>query len=50
MILDKQADSVRLLVEIMQNLVLEIGITQEQYEIWTEMEMAEFFVLLQCRR
>jgi hypothetical protein len=39
-----------LVVEVTQNLVLEIGITQEQYEVWTEMEMAEFFVILQCRR
>ena len=37
-------------VEVTQNLVLEIGTTQEQYEIWTEMEMAELLVLLQCRR
>jgi hypothetical protein len=39
-----------LVVEVTQNLVLEIGITQEQYEVWTEMEMAEFFILLQCRK
>lgn len=37
-------------VEVTQNLVLEIGITQKQYGVWTEMEMAEFFVLLQCRK
>jgi hypothetical protein len=37
-------------VEVTQNLVLEIGTTQEQYEIWAEMEMAEFLVLLPCRR
>jgi len=36
--------------KVTQNLVREIGITQRQYEIWTEMEMAEFFVPLQCRR
>ncbi|KAN0119147.1 hypothetical protein V8E52_004594 [Russula decolorans] len=36
--------------KVTQNLALEIGITQEQYEVWTEMEMAEFFVLLQCRK
>jgi hypothetical protein len=50
MILDKQADSVRLLAEITQNLVLEISITQEQYEIWTVMEIVKFVILLQCRR
>ncbi|KAN0116420.1 hypothetical protein V8E52_005801 [Russula decolorans] len=43
MSLDKQTNS-------MYNLVLEIGTTQEQYEIWTEMEMAEFLILLPCRR
>jgi hypothetical protein len=37
-------------VEVTQNLVLEIGTTQEQYEIWTEMEMAELLILLPCRR
>ncbi|KAN0119148.1 hypothetical protein V8E52_004595 [Russula decolorans] len=36
--------------KVTQNLVLEIGTTQEQYEIWAEMEMAEFLILLPCRR
>lgn len=36
--------------KITRNLVLDIGTTQEQYEKWIEMEMAEFLVLLQCRR
>jgi len=35
--------------KVTRNLVLEIGITQKQYDIWAEMEMAEFFILLQCR-
>jgi len=35
--------------KVTQNLVLEIGITQKQYEIWAEMEMAEFLILVQCR-
>ncbi|KAI0280134.1 hypothetical protein BGY98DRAFT_372360 [Russula aff. rugulosa BPL654] len=39
-----------LIGKVTHNLVLEIGITREQYEVWTEMEMAEFFILLQCRR
>jgi hypothetical protein len=50
MSLDELTRCVSRVVEITQNLVLEIGITQEQYEIWTEMEMAEFLILLQCRR
>lgn len=37
-------------VEVTRNLVLDIGTTQEQYETWIEMEMAEFLVRLQCRR
>jgi hypothetical protein len=37
-------------VEVARNLVLDIGATQEQYEAWIEMEMAEFVVFLQCRR
>jgi len=36
--------------KVTRNLVLEIGTTQEQYEKWIDMEMAEFLVLLQCRR
>lgn len=39
-----------LVIEITRNLVLDIGTTQEQYEKWIEMEMAEFLVLVQCRR
>ena len=31
-----------------QKMALEIGTTQKQYEIWTEMEMVEFLVLLQA--
>ena len=52
MILDWQANVVcgSFVIEVARNLVLEIGITQEQYEKWIEMEMAEFLVLLQCRR
>jgi hypothetical protein len=53
MSLDKETNSVRArvcVVEVTQNLVLEIGTTQEQYEIWAEMEMAEFLILLSCRR
>ncbi|KAF8491334.1 hypothetical protein F5888DRAFT_1807494 [Russula emetica] len=37
-------------LQVTRNLVLEIGTTQEQYEKWIDMEMAEFLVLLQCRR
>jgi hypothetical protein len=31
-------------------MVLDIGTTEEQYETWIEMEMAEFFVYLRCRK
>jgi len=41
---------VGLVIEVTRNLVLDIGTTQEQYERWIEMELAEFLVLLQCRR
>jgi hypothetical protein len=52
MSLEKQTDSICVshVVEVTQNLVLEIGTTQEQYEIWTEMEMSELLILLPCRR
>ena len=41
---------VGLVIEVTRNLVLDIGTTQEQYEKWIEMELAEFLVLLNCRR
>ncbi|KAF9220041.1 hypothetical protein BS17DRAFT_788122 [Gyrodon lividus] len=31
-------------------LVEQLGITEEQYRVWTEMELAEFSVLIQCRK
>ena len=37
-------------IEVTRDLMLDIGTTQEQYEKWIEMEMAEFLVLVQCRR
>lgn len=37
-------------IEVMRQLVLDIGITEEQYEVWVEMEMAELFVSLRCRK
>ncbi len=33
-----------------RELVLDIGITEEQYETWVEMEMSEFFVAIHCRK
>jgi len=37
-------------VDITRDLVLDIGITEEQYETWIDMEMSEFLIRLQCRR
>ena len=37
-------------VEVTRELILDIGVTEEQYEIWVEMEMSEFLIRLQCRR
>ncbi|TFY82539.1 hypothetical protein EWM64_g1474 [Hericium alpestre] len=31
-------------------LVLEIGITEEQHKVWTEMEMSAFSVMIHCRK
>ncbi|KAI9460717.1 hypothetical protein F5148DRAFT_1216362 [Russula earlei] len=36
--------------KVTRELVLNIGITVEQYDIWIELEMSEFFVRLQCRK
>ena len=37
-------------VEVSQALALNLGLTDKQLIIWTEMEMASFSVLLHCRR
>jgi hypothetical protein len=37
-------------LEVSQSLALDLGLTEEQYNIWTEMEMASFSVLLSCRK
>jgi len=37
-------------VEVSQSLALNLGLTEEQFRIWTEMEMVAFSVLLHCRR
>ncbi|KAH9039433.1 hypothetical protein EDB83DRAFT_1716137 [Lactarius deliciosus] len=36
--------------KVTRELVLDVGITEEQYETWVEMEMSEFFVLQHCRK
>jgi hypothetical protein len=36
--------------EVSQSLALDLKLTEEQYSIWTEMEMASFSVLLSCRK
>ena len=33
-------------LEVSQSLALDLGLTDEQYSIWTEMEMVSFSVLL----
>jgi hypothetical protein len=43
-------DGILSVVEITRELVLDIGISEEQYETWVEMEMLEFLIRLQCRR
>ena len=37
-------------LEVSQSLALGLGLTNEQYSIWTEMEMVSFSVLLYCRK
>ena len=37
-------------LEVSQALALELGLTDEQYSIWTEMELITFSVLLYCRK
>ncbi|SRR6266702_74725 len=37
-------------VEVSQTLALDLGLTDEQFVIWTEMEMGPFSVLLHCRK
>ena len=37
-------------IEISQFIALNLGLTDEQYNIWTEMEMAPFSVLVHCRK
>jgi len=36
--------------EVSQSLALNLGLTDEQFSIWTEMEMVVFSVLLHCRK
>ncbi|KAF9220038.1 hypothetical protein BS17DRAFT_715814 [Gyrodon lividus] len=35
---------------ISRSLVEQIGITEEQYQVWIEMELAQFSVFIQCRK
>ena len=37
-------------VEVSQSLALNLGLTDGQFTIWTEMEMVSFSVLLHCRK
>jgi hypothetical protein len=37
-------------LEVSQSLALDLGLTDEQYSIWTEMELVSFSVLLYCRK
>jgi hypothetical protein len=40
----------RYVSEVSQSLALDLGLADEQYRIWTEMEMVSFSVLLYCRK
>ncbi len=37
-------------LEVSQGLALNLGLTDEQFNIWTEMQMVSFSVLLHCRQ
>jgi hypothetical protein len=37
-------------LEVSEALALDLGLNDEQYSIWTEMEMAAFSILLHCRK
>ena len=37
-------------LEVSHSLALDLGLTDEQYDIWTEMEMLPFAVPLYCRK
>jgi hypothetical protein len=37
-------------LDVSRSLALDLGLTDQQYSIWTEMEMAAFCVLLYCRK
>lgn len=37
-------------IEVSQSLALDLGLTDEQFNIWTEMEMVSFSVLLHCQK
>ena len=37
-------------VEVSQMLALNLGLTDKQFNIWTEMEMVSFSVRLHCRK
>jgi hypothetical protein len=43
-------DGILSVVGVTRELVLDIGITEEQYETWINMEMSEFLIRLECRR
>jgi hypothetical protein len=48
--LSPRQDSHMNVVEVSQSLALNLGLTDEQFNIWTEMEMVSFSVLLHCRK
>ena len=37
-------------VEVSQSLALNLGLSDEQFDIWTELEMVSFSVLLSCQK
>jgi hypothetical protein len=47
---DPLTDGALSVVEVTREMVLDIGITEEHYELWTEMEVSAFFIRLRCNR
>ena len=43
-------DGILSVVGVTRELVLDIGITEEQYKTYIDMEMSEFLISLECRR
>jgi hypothetical protein len=38
------------LLEVSQSVAIDLGLTDKQYNVWTDMEMVSFSVVLYCRK